>query len=70
MTVTVSEKYQVVIPKEVRDALSLSKGARVSVLAKGGIAYIIPVKPLSKARGMIKSTTSPSRLRDKKDRSL
>lgn len=70
MTVTVSDKFQVVIPKEIREAVALTKGTQVAVLAKGGIVYIVPVKPISKLRGLAKPSLSPSGLRDKKDRNL
>lgn len=70
MTVTVSDKYQVVIPKDVRAVLSLAKGMRVSILAKNGIAYIVPVKPLTRLRGLCKGQLAAKGLRDKKDREL
>lgn len=69
MTVTVSPKYQVVIPKEVRDTMHITPGMRVSVISKGGIAYIVPVPELKTVRGMVKSLPTKN-LRDKKDRSL
>lgn len=54
MRVKVSSKYQVVIPKEVRSSLGLIPGTFVDVIAKGGIAYIVPVKCLEDARGLLK----------------
>ena len=45
--VVVSPKYQVVIPKEVREKLSLHKGQKMTVMAKGNIVVFMPVAPLS-----------------------
>lgn len=67
--VTVSPKYQVVIPKEVREALQLRAGSRVNVIAKGGIAYLVPDVDSHTARGLAKEARG-GQLRDKKDRGL
>lgn len=67
MVVTVSPKYQVVIPKEVREALALRAGSKVTVIAKGGIAYVVPVAPRHAARGLV-SSLDHRPLREKKDR--
>ena len=71
MSVKVSSKYQVVIPETVRAALNLKPGTQVEVIAKGGIAYLIPVKSLSSVREAIAPyfTDQDRRdYRDKKDR--
>lgn len=68
MVVTVSPKYQVVIPKEVREALELEAGAKVSVIAKGGIAYIVPVPFPSQVKGLAAGFETQAPIRDKKDR--
>lgn len=47
MSVKVSSKYQVVIPESVREALKLRPGTQVDVIAKGGIAYLVPVRSIS-----------------------
>ncbi len=67
MTVTVSPKYQVVIPKEVREALDLRAGSKVDVIAKGGIAYVVPVLTPHAARGLV-SYVDRNPIREKKDR--
>ena len=66
----VSPKYQVVIPKEVRNALHVKVGQKMSFLTKGGIIYMIPDRPLSSMRGFIKRPFSLEGLREKKDRPL
>lgn len=67
MTVIVSEKYQVVIPRKVRNDLAIKKGMKMNIIAKGGIAYLIPVKTVSKLKGLVKDFDKKSALRDKKD---
>lgn len=52
--VTVSPKYQVVIPKEIRDRLKLAPGQRVQVMAYGDRIELIPVKPVKRMRGFLK----------------
>ncbi|MEZ4215176.1 MAG: AbrB/MazE/SpoVT family DNA-binding domain-containing protein [Myxococcota bacterium] len=66
-TVTVSTKYQLVIPREVRQRLELEPGARLTVLEKGGILYLVPEHPIEAMRGIAKGTKRKG-LREKKDR--
>ncbi len=53
-TITISPKYQVVIPKEVREKLHLKRGQKMTVVLKGGVVYLIPEKPLQSFRGFLK----------------
>ena len=53
-TVTVSPKYQVVIPKRVRDSLGVRPGQKVKVILYDGRIEMIPVRPVEEARGMLK----------------
>ena len=52
--VIVSPKYQVVIPKEIREKLGLAPGQRVQVMAYGDRIELIPVKPVKRMRGFLK----------------
>ena len=52
--VKISPKYQVVIPREVREALQLKPGQRVQVLAYGNRIELIPEKSISEMRGFLK----------------
>lgn len=66
---SVSPKFQVVIPKEVRQRLALRPKQRLVVMEKGGIIHLIPEVPLVKLRGFLKGkVTDLNDLRDKKDR--
>ncbi|HEC68610.1 MAG TPA: AbrB/MazE/SpoVT family DNA-binding domain-containing protein [Candidatus Desulfofervidus auxilii] len=52
--VTISAKYQVVIPKQIRQSLNLKKGQKMIVLVKDGIINLLPEKPLSEMKGVFK----------------
>lgn len=64
---TISPKFQIVIPKEVRDKLHLSPRQRLQVLEKGGVITLVPEVPLKNLRGALKGM-SKRELREKKDR--
>ncbi|MCU0800089.1 MAG: AbrB/MazE/SpoVT family DNA-binding domain-containing protein [Candidatus Thermoplasmatota archaeon] len=67
--VTVSPKYQVVIPASVRKEVDLKAGARVMVLQKDGIIHIIPVEDRKRMRGRYRGTELTSEgIRDDHDR--
>jgi len=53
-TITVSPKFQVVIPKEIRKKLNLKPGQKLQVIQLGDrIEYII-LKDIKNARGFLK----------------
>lgn len=53
-TVTVSPKFQVVIPKEIREALKLTPGQKVQALLYENRIELIPVRPIKHMRGFLK----------------
>ncbi len=53
-TVTISPKFQVVIPKPTRDALKLVAGQKVKVIAFENRIELIPVRSMKKMRGFLK----------------
>jgi AbrB family looped-hinge helix DNA binding protein len=53
-TVTVSPKFQVVIPKEMRESLKLAPGQKVQALLYENRIELIPVRPIKKMRGFLK----------------
>jgi AbrB family looped-hinge helix DNA binding protein len=53
-TLTLSPKYQVVIPKFIREALHLSAGRKIQVILYENRIELIPVRPLPEMRGFLK----------------
>jgi AbrB family looped-hinge helix DNA binding protein len=60
-TVTISPKFQVVIPKAIRERLGLSPGQRVQAILYGDRIELIPIQPARRLRGFLKGidTTVP-----------
>ena len=52
--VTVSPKYQVVIPKEIRKKLGLIPGQKFQIVLYGDRVELIPVRPVRRMRGFLK----------------
>jgi len=52
--VTVSTKFQVVIPRVVRNSLGIKPGQKVQVIQYGDRVELIPVKPIKQTRGFLK----------------
>lgn len=63
----VSAKYQVTIPKDIREKVDVRPGQEFQVIAKGGIIYFVPDRPISSMRGRLRGI-SPTGFREKKDR--
>ena len=49
--VTVSPKYQVVIPKDVRERLGIRPGQKVEAFAIGRNIELVPIEPVESLRG-------------------
>lgn len=64
---TVSPKFQIVIPKEVRDAVPFRPGQKVHVIAKSGYVTIVPDRPVASLKGLYRGIDTEN-LRDKSDR--
>jgi AbrB family looped-hinge helix DNA binding protein len=52
-TVTVSPKYQIVIPKAVREAMELQPGQKIEVIQYQNQIVLVPLLSLEKARGFL-----------------
>ncbi|PIU21080.1 MAG: AbrB family transcriptional regulator [Candidatus Diapherotrites archaeon CG08_land_8_20_14_0_20_34_12] len=52
-TVTVSPKFQILIPKSVRAELNIKSGEKLTMIEKNGVLYVIPNKKIKESRGMI-----------------
>ena len=53
-SVTVSPKFQVVIPKSIRESLHLQAGQKMQVVSYGNRVELIPEKPIASMQGFLK----------------
>jgi AbrB family looped-hinge helix DNA binding protein len=54
IVVTLSPKYQVVIPQAIREALGLRPGQKIQAIRYGDRIEFIPLKPARAVRGFLK----------------
>ncbi|MGD9080362.1 MAG: AbrB/MazE/SpoVT family DNA-binding domain-containing protein [Desulfobacterales bacterium] len=57
-TVTISPKFQIVIPRKIRDSLKLKPGLKVQVLVYGNRIELIPLKRISEMRGFLEGIST------------
>ena len=68
-TVTVSPKFQVVIPKKVRDQLHIKPGQKMMAMPYGEHIQLVPVKAAKELRGLLKGCAiDMDNIREKSDR--
>ncbi len=53
-TVTISPKFQVVIPKEIRESLRLEPGQKVEAVEYENRIELVPVRPVAEMRGFLR----------------
>jgi AbrB family looped-hinge helix DNA binding protein len=53
-TLTISPKYQVVIPKAIREMLRLKPGQKVQAIVYQNRIELIPVRPVKEMRGFLR----------------
>jgi AbrB family looped-hinge helix DNA binding protein len=53
-TVTVSPKFQVVIPRAIRESLRVKPGQKLQVILYQGRIELIPLKPVQESRGFLR----------------
>jgi len=54
LAVTVSPKFQVVIPKEVRESMGIVSGQKIQMLTYRNRIELIPIRPMKKLKGFLK----------------
>ncbi len=64
---TVSSKFQVVIPKAVRERVHLRPGQKLTVIAKGGVIHLVPVPSLDEFEGLVEGISTEG-MREEEDR--
>ena len=55
-TVTLSSKFQLVVPRGARERLQLRPGMRITVLDKGGVIFLVPERPIRAYRDIARGT--------------
>jgi len=68
-SVTVSSKYQVVIPLKVRRSLNIQPGQKMRVIEYGSQIIMIPIRQIQESRGSLKGIDTELG-REKADRDL
>ena len=50
----IRDRYQIVIPKEIRESMGIVSGQKVQVMSYQGRIELIPLKPMKEMRGFLK----------------
>jgi AbrB family looped-hinge helix DNA binding protein len=66
-TVTISSKYQIVIPSKIRKSLNIKVGGEVQLIDYMGRIEIVPVRHINEMFGFLKGM-DPSFIREDEDR--
>lgn len=66
-TATLSEKFQIGIPKAFREDLGLRAGQQFVFVAKGDAIIMIPKREIGEARGLLKGANTEN-VRDRTER--
>lgn len=67
MEITISSKYQIALPRSIRERLELQPQQKLTVLEKDGMIILMPQVKLEALRGIARGA-NVSDYRDKKDR--
>jgi len=65
--VKLSSKFQIVIPREVREKLNLKPGEEIVMIEKAGVIHLVPQKPIKQMRGFVKGGNIQN-IREEEDR--
>ncbi len=57
-TVTVSSKYQIVIPTELRESMQIRPGSKLTMVEMGGQVRLLPVLAASAYRGIARQLSN------------
>jgi len=63
----ISPKFQIVIPKEIRERMGLQPGQQVSLIDRGETIVLIPKQPIAALRGIARGMSYEG-YRDETDR--
>jgi len=59
MTATISSKFQLVVPKEVRQAAGLYSGQKIAFVLVGHSLHLVPVEHIDALRGVARGVGEP-----------
>jgi AbrB family looped-hinge helix DNA binding protein len=65
--VTVSSKYQIVIPREIREPMGIRPGQKVGLIRIRGHVLLVPLRDIREMRGFLKGMNTDFE-RDEEDR--
>ena len=57
-TVTISSKFQMVIPRAIREKWNIKPGQKVRLIVYGKALEVVPVRDIREARGFLKGMSS------------
>ena len=57
-TVTISSKYQIVIPRAIREKWNVKPGQKVRLIVFGNRLEVVPVRDIREARGFLRGMSS------------
>ena len=66
-TVTISSKYQIVIPRAISEKWNIKPGQKVRLIVFGNRLEVVPVRDIREARGFLKGMNSDIK-REEEDR--
>nr|WP_295662580.1 AbrB/MazE/SpoVT family DNA-binding domain-containing protein [Polymorphobacter sp.] len=66
-TVSISPKFQVVIPRQIREDMKLRPGQKLQALNVGGVIQLVPIMSIEDAYGFLGPCDEPF-VREKQDR--
>jgi AbrB family looped-hinge helix DNA binding protein len=67
ISATLSSKFQIVIPKALREQLHLEAGQQFVFVAKGNVINLVPKQDMKQVRGLLKGASTEN-VRDRQDR--
>ena len=66
-SITLSSKFQLSIPKAIREQMHLQAGQKFAIIPKGDTIVLVPIRPLDEMRGSLKGADTRN-YRDRTDR--
>jgi len=57
--VTVSPKYQIVIPKKIRESMKIRPGQKLTMFAEEGSVHLVPLRSLKELQAALKGIQAP-----------